>query len=40
MDLIFSTFEVLAVAISVGVLSMVIQDGESKWKDSIFEYSP
>jgi len=31
MDLRFTTFEVLAVAISVGVISMVAQDGESNW---------
>jgi Ca2+:H+ antiporter len=31
MDLRFTAFEVLAVAISVGVISMVAQDGESNW---------
>ena len=31
MDLRFSPFEVLAVAISVGVVNMVAQDGESNW---------
>jgi Ca2+:H+ antiporter len=31
MDLRFSTFEVLAVAISVAVISMISQDGESNW---------
>jgi len=31
MDLRFTPFEVLAVVIAVGVLSMVAQDGESNW---------
>jgi Ca2+:H+ antiporter len=31
MDLVFTPFEVLAVGISVGVLALVAQDGESNW---------
>jgi Ca2+:H+ antiporter len=31
MDLRFTSFEVLAVAIAVGVLNLVAQDGESNW---------
>jgi Ca2+:H+ antiporter len=31
MDLRFTPFEVLAVAISVGVVNLVAQDGESNW---------
>jgi Ca2+:H+ antiporter len=31
MDLRFSPFEVLAVGLAVGVVSMVAQDGESNW---------
>jgi Ca2+:H+ antiporter len=31
MDLLFTPFEVLAVAIAVGVLNLVAQDGESNW---------
>ena len=31
MDLRFTTFEVLAVGIAVGVVNLVAQDGESNW---------
>jgi Ca2+:H+ antiporter len=31
MDLRFTPFEVLAVAISMGVVNLVSQDGESNW---------
>jgi len=33
MDLIFTTFEVLSIALSVGVLSLVTGDGESNWME-------
>jgi Ca2+:H+ antiporter len=31
MDLIFTGFEVLAVALSVGIVNIAAQDGESNW---------
>jgi Ca2+:H+ antiporter len=33
MDLIFTTFEVLAVTLSVGILSLISMDGESNWME-------
>jgi Ca2+:H+ antiporter len=35
MDLLFTTFEVVAVAISVGVVSLIAMDGESNWMEGI-----
>ncbi|HMW34029.1 MAG TPA: calcium/proton exchanger [bacterium] len=35
MDLIFTTFEVLAVALSVAVLALVTIDGESNWMEGV-----
>jgi len=35
MDLLFTPFEVLAVAIAVGILSLVAQDGESNWLEGV-----
>jgi Ca2+:H+ antiporter len=35
MDLLFTTFEVLAVAICVGVLALIAQDGESNWLEGV-----
>ena len=35
MDLVFTPFEVLAVGLSVGVLSLVAQDGESHWMEGV-----
>jgi len=36
MDLRFTPFEVLAVAMAVGVVNMVAQDGESHWMEGSF----
>ncbi len=35
MDLIFSTFEVLSVAIAVGIMAFTVQDGESHWMEGV-----
>lgn len=35
MDLLFTTFEVLAVAISVGILALIAQDGETNWLEGV-----
>lgn len=35
MDLIFTTFEVLAIAISVGIVSLISMDGESNWMEGV-----
>jgi len=35
MDLLFTRFEVLAVAVSVGILALVAQDGESNWLEGV-----
>jgi Ca2+:H+ antiporter len=35
MDLIFTTLEVVAVAISVGIISLISQDGESHWMEGV-----
>ena len=35
MDLRFTPFEVLAVAMAVGVVNLVAQDGESHWMEGV-----
>jgi Ca2+:H+ antiporter len=35
MDLQFTTFEVMAVVIAVGVMALVSQDGESNWMEGV-----
>jgi Ca2+:H+ antiporter len=35
MDLVFTPFEVLAVAISVGIMAFISQDGESHWMEGV-----
>jgi len=35
MDLIFTTFEVVAVAIAVGIMAFISQDGESHWMEGV-----
>jgi Ca2+:H+ antiporter len=35
MDLHFSNFEVLAVALSVGIIALISQDGESNWMEGV-----
>jgi Ca2+:H+ antiporter len=35
MDLIFTTFEVLSIAISVGIVSLISMDGESNWMEGV-----
>jgi len=35
MDLIFTTFEVLSVALSVGVVALIAMDGESNWMEGV-----
>ena len=35
MDLIFTTFEVLSIAVSVGIVSLISMDGESNWMEGI-----
>ncbi len=35
MDLIFSPFEVLSVALSVGIVSLISMDGESNWMEGV-----
>ena len=35
MDLIFTTFEVVAVAISVSIMAFISQDGESHWMEGV-----
>jgi Ca2+:H+ antiporter len=35
MDLLFSNFEVLAIALSVGIIALISQDGESNWMEGV-----
>jgi Ca2+:H+ antiporter len=35
MDLLFTTMEVVAVAVSVGILALIAQDGESNWMEGV-----
>ncbi|MGH7503841.1 MAG: calcium/proton exchanger [Longimicrobiales bacterium] len=35
MDLIFTTFEVVAVTIAVGIMALIAQDGESHWMEGV-----
>jgi Ca2+:H+ antiporter len=35
MDLLFTTFEVVAIALSVGIMALISQDGESNWMEGI-----
>jgi Ca2+:H+ antiporter len=35
MNLLFSEFEVMAVALSVGIVAMVSTDGESNWMEGV-----
>lgn len=35
MDLIFTTFEVVAIALSVGIVSLISMDGESNWMEGV-----
>jgi Ca2+:H+ antiporter len=35
MDLLFTNFEVLAIAISVGTIALISQDGESNWMEGV-----
>ena len=35
MNLLFTTFEVVSVAISVGVVSLISMDGESNWMEGV-----
>lgn len=35
MDLIFTTFEVLSIAVSVGIVSLISMDGESNWMEGV-----
>jgi Ca2+:H+ antiporter len=35
MDLLFTTFEVVSVAIAVGVITLISQDGESHWMEGV-----
>ncbi|MDQ3556307.1 MAG: calcium/proton exchanger, partial [Gemmatimonadota bacterium] len=35
MDLLFTPFEVLAVALSVGIMALITQDGESHWMEGV-----
>ena len=35
MDLVFSTFEVVAVTIAAGVATLVAMDGESNWMEGV-----
>jgi Ca2+:H+ antiporter len=35
LDLLFSTFEIAAVAIAVGVVNLIIIDGESNWMEGV-----
>ena len=35
MDLIFTNFEVLAVALSVAIMAFISQDGESNWMEGV-----
>lgn len=35
MDLHFTSFEVLAIALSVGIIALIAQDGESNWMEGV-----
>ena len=35
MDLVFTNFEVLAVTISVAIMALISQDGESNWMEGV-----
>jgi Ca2+:H+ antiporter len=35
MDLIFTTFEVVSVAVTVGIVNLIAQDGESNWMEGV-----
>ncbi len=35
MDLLFTPFEVLAIALSVGIIALISQDGESNWMEGV-----
>jgi Ca2+:H+ antiporter len=35
MDLLFTNFEVLAIALSVGIIALISQDGESNWMEGV-----
>jgi Ca2+:H+ antiporter len=35
MDLLFTSFEVLAIALSVGIIALISQDGESNWMEGV-----
>ena len=35
MNLLFSTFEVVSVALTVGIVSLVAMDGESNWMEGV-----
>jgi Ca2+:H+ antiporter len=35
MNLLFTVFEVVSVAISVGVVSLIAMDGESNWMEGV-----
>jgi Ca2+:H+ antiporter len=35
MDLLFTTFEVVSVAISVDIVSLIAMDGESNWMEGV-----
>jgi len=35
MDLIFTPFEVVSVAIAVGIMAFISQDGESHWMEGV-----
>ncbi len=35
MDLVFTPFEVVAVAIAVGIIGFISQDGESHWMEGV-----
>jgi Ca2+:H+ antiporter len=35
MDLIFTSFEVLAITLSVAIMALISQDGESNWMEGV-----
>jgi calcium/proton exchanger cax len=35
MDLLFTTFEVVAIALSVGIMALISPDGESNWMEGV-----
>ena len=35
MDLVFTTFEIAAVALSVGIVNLIALDGESNWMEGV-----